>query len=172
MPLNSNVCQNKGFRRRRRKRQETKEREAKNGLRRPQDFYGQVNLMRGTCMKIDGPNERKNLGLNLSQKFNLFRIHAQFHVFTASSCSTYGTPLLKKSRGDSGLVFSSHGRKRGSCKRIHGAGKGKPCREEGGLFLIFAEKKFKGSGLELESKWFHKLININCKTLNSNLSNS
>ena len=53
-----------------------------------------------------------------------------------------GAPL-KKGRGNSGLVLSSHGRVGGSCKTMNRAGKEKFCREEADLILqtyIFGEK--------------------------------
>ena len=61
----------------------------------------------------------------------------------------YWASLLKKGRGDCGLVLSSHGRKGGGCKWMNGAAKEKSCRGEGGFLpsLIFAKKMFKGQGL-------------------------
>ena len=70
-----------------------------------------------------------------------------------------GVPLLKKGRGHWELVLSSHDRKGGTYKRMHGGGKGKSCRREGGLLLllIFAEES-DGRGLELESIWIEKSL--------------
>ena len=63
----------------------------------------------------------------------------------------YESPLLKKGRGEWGLVLSSHDRKAGSCKSMNGAGKGKSYR--GGdllLLLLFAEKKSDGRGFKVK----------------------
>ena len=62
-------------------------------------------------------------------------------------------PLLKKGRGYTGLILSSHDRKGANCKRMNGTGKGNSCREEVGLLflLIFAEKKFE-EPLRLEAR--------------------
>ena len=49
-----------------------------------------------------------------------------------SSRKVEGTPLLKKGRGDSGLVISSHDRKGASCKWMNGTREGNSCRVEVG----------------------------------------
>ena len=57
-----------------------------------------------------------------------------------------GVLFRRKDRGDWGLVLSSHDRNRGSYNGMIGAGKGKSCRDGGGLIfpLLSAEKQSEG----------------------------
>ena len=67
--------------------------------------------------------------------------------------------LLHKGRGEGlEIVLLSYDRNGGSYKTMNGAGKGKSCRDEGGLFLllIFAEKTSEEHGYDLGRMWIRK----------------
>lgn len=70
--------------------------------------------------------------------------------------------------GGVGLVVFSDDRNGGSYRRMNKEGKGKSCRDEGGLLLLppFVEKKFEGKDLKLERIWITTMLTY-CNVISS-----